>query len=128
MGHPARITWRAKASWLPNATQWDYIRYGTIPAEGSGDFDSDAQVDLDDLYFFQECFSDPAAGSWPGCAWADMDFDGDVDCDDWFAFLETWTDPANPPCLPQCDCDPADLNADGIVNAPDLAILLGGCG
>ncbi len=120
------ITWRASAAFLPDTTGWDYIRYGTIPAEGSGDFDSDGEVDFDDWPFFQECFSTDA-GSWPGCAWADMDFDGDTDCDDWSLFLKAWTDPADPPPLPECE-NPADFNGDGSVGPFDLAILLGAWG
>ncbi len=121
------IAWRALAWFLPNTTQWDYVRLGTIPQDGSGDFNTDGEIDFDDLYFFQECLSGPQ-GSWPGCAWSDMDGDVDVDCDDWSGFVNAWTDPADPPCMPTCDCDPADLNGDGAVGPFDLAILLGAWG
>ncbi|MCH8880777.1 MAG: hypothetical protein IID34_12965, partial [Planctomycetes bacterium] len=117
----------AKASWLPNTTQWDYIRYGTIASASSGDFDSDEEVDFYDFYFFQECLL-PPAGFWPGCAWADMDADGDTDCDDWALFLDAWTDPADPPGVPECDCAPPDLDCNGSVGPFDLALLLGNWG
>ena len=120
------IGWLARASYLPNTTQWDYVRLGTLPQNSSGDFQSDGEVGPDDLYYFQECFSTPA-GSWAGCAWADMDFDGGVDCDDWALFLAAWTDPADPPPLPPCD-NPADLDGDGDVDAADLAQLLAAWG
>jgi len=106
---------------------WDYIRYGVIPADGSGDLDNNREVGWYEVYYFQECLSSEA-GNWPGCAWADMDFSGGVDCDDWFLFLEAWTDPDDPPEMPECDCNPADLDCDGSVNAFDLAILLGSWG
>jgi len=121
------VNMRAKAAWLPNTTRWDYIRWGQIPPDGSGDFNSDGEVDSADLPFFQECLT-TEAGSWPGCAWADMDFDGDTDCDDGQLFIKAWTSPAAPPCIPTCTCDPADFNADGTVNASDLAFLLGAWG
>jgi hypothetical protein len=120
------VNLRAKASWLPNSTRWNYVRWGTIP-EYEGDFNSDGQVDFYDLYFFQECLT-TEAGGWRGCAWADMNFDGDTDCDDWTLFLKAWTDPADPPGIPECDCAPADLDCSGSVNAFDLAILLGNWG
>ena len=122
------IAWRAKAWFLANTTQWDYVRLGTTPQNSSGDFNSDSAVDFYDLYFFQECLT-TEAGGWAGCAWADMNFDGDTKCDDWALFLEAWTDPADPPCTPTCsDCDPADLNHDGQVGPFDLALLLGSWG
>lgn len=122
------MAWRAKAWFLPNTTQWDYVRIGTTPQVGSGDFDSDGEVDFDDLPFFQECLTTPA-GNWVGCRWADMDFDSDTDCDDWFAFLAAWTDPADPPAIPECDCNPAaDLDCDGSVGPFDLATLLAAWG
>ena len=89
---------------------------------------TEQEVDSYDLYFFQECLLGPG-GSWPGCSWADMDSNAAVDCTDWELFLQAWTDPAAPPCMPTCgDCDPADFNFDGSVNAFDLAVLLGSWG
>jgi len=61
---------------LESTTRWDYIRYGTIPDDASGDFDSDGDVDADDAYFFVDCLLGPGS-LWPGCAWADMNADGD---------------------------------------------------
>lgn len=117
------MAWRAKSWFLENNIKWDYVRLGTIPQDGSGDFNSDGEVNDDDFYFFQECITDPDAGSWRGCSWADFDFDGDVDCDDWQQFQLAWTDPGNPPCLSLCECC-ADLNADGAVDVSDLLDLL----
>ena len=70
--------------YLDNTTQWDYIRFGVIPVEGSGDFDSDGDLDLTDWYFFEECLTNggPDTEAGPGCLWADIDQDGDVDFGD----------------------------------------------
>ena len=75
------IQWFARcfANQEQNA-KWDYIRYGVIPADYSGDFDSNGVVDQTDLYFFVDCLLGPdhdAAG--PGCKWADMNGDGKAD-------------------------------------------------
>ena len=85
--HDARITWRGRSWYLPCENAWDYIRYGVTPVDGSGDYDSDAAVTLDDFYFFHECLSNrrpginggPGMGAGPGCRFADFDFDNDVD-------------------------------------------------
>ncbi len=86
-----RITWRAKASWLPNTTVWDYIRYGTIPEDGSGDYDSDDDIDGHDFYFFQDYLSGPEADAGPGGRFADFDGDTDVDLADFAAFQRAFT-------------------------------------
>jgi len=89
----ARIQWRAKSWYLENTVWWDYIRYGTIPQDASGDYDSDEDVDLDDYYYVHECFSksgpDVDAGS--GCRFADFDGDTDVDLKDLAAFQNAFT-------------------------------------
>ena len=121
------LPWLGSASYLPNMTQWDYVRLGTTPQNFSGDFNSDGQVDFYDLYYFQECLT-TEAGGWAGCVWADMDFSGATDCDDWVLFLKAWTDPADPPAMPGCDCAPPDLDCNGSVGPFDLALLLGNWG
>ena len=121
--YDAQVLFRTKAKFAPSTAIWDYIRWGNIPSEGSGDFNGDDLVNFDDLPFFIECLSG-SQGSWSGCAWADMDFDGDTDCDDWHLFVEAWTDPADPPGIPECECAPPDLNCDGNVGPFDLAALL----
>ncbi|MHC4063646.1 MAG: hypothetical protein ACYSUI_03990 [Planctomycetota bacterium] len=87
------ITWGAQSAYLESNVKWDYIRYGTIPEPGSGDYDSDGTVDLDDLYFFQECLSNggPETDAGPGCRFADFDDDTDVDLDDYAAFAAAFT-------------------------------------
>ncbi|MCH9002544.1 MAG: hypothetical protein IIC02_08215, partial [Planctomycetes bacterium] len=94
----ARITWRGKSWFLPCENRWQYIRYGLIPADGSGDFHSDGEVDSDDQYFFEECLDNSGENvdAGPGCRWADFDGDSDVDCDDWDAFETAWTGAGNP--------------------------------
>ncbi len=121
------IAWLGSASYLPNITRWDYVRFGTTPQNSSGDFNTDFEIDSYDLYYFHECLT-TEAGGWPGCVWADMGFSGGVNCDDWALFLAAWTDPADPPAMPECDCAPPDLDCNGSVSAFDLALLLGSWG
>jgi len=87
------IVWRTKAAWLPNRTEWDYIRYGRLPDDHSGDFDSTQSVTLFDFRYFDECRanSGPDTNAGPGCRWADMDADTDVDLHDFAAFQVAFT-------------------------------------
>ena len=93
------ITWRGRSWYLPCENAWDYIRYGVIPVDGSGDYDSDAEVGLDDFYFFHECLTNrrpgikggPGNDAGPGCRFADFDSDTDVDLHDFAAFQRTFT-------------------------------------
>lgn len=89
----ARIIWGAKMWWTPSRNEWDYVRYGVIPQSGSGDFDSDGDVDLRDFYFFDECLANGGADTevGPGCVWADMDQDNDVDFHDVALFQLAFT-------------------------------------
>ncbi|MCH7702202.1 MAG: hypothetical protein IID37_10985 [Planctomycetes bacterium] len=89
------ISWRGKSWYLESTTQWDYIRYGTIPKPGSGDFDSDDDVDLDDYYFFHDCVTGPNTNAGPGCVWADFDGDSDVDLIDFGHFQANFTGSAD---------------------------------
>jgi hypothetical protein len=87
------IAFRVQPWFLENTTQWDYVRLGTIPQPGSGDFDSEGDVDLRDFYFFDECLTNggPGVEAGPGCLWADMDQDGDVDFHDFSLFQLAFT-------------------------------------
>jgi len=82
------ISFRANSWYLDNTVWWDYIRYGTIPGDGSGDFDSDQDLDSTDWYFMQECLGNagPDVDAGPGCRFADFDADTDVDLADFAAF------------------------------------------
>jgi len=88
--YDSRITWQGSSWFLPNETWWDYFRYGRIPDDGSGDFDSDAFVTLADFYFFHECLTNVRPGinggpdndAGPGCRFADFDADADTDLAD----------------------------------------------
>ena len=51
------IKWGAFSWFLENTVSWDYIRFGTIPKDGSGDYDGDALLGLDDFYFLHECLT-----------------------------------------------------------------------
>ncbi len=92
--HDSVITWRGKSWYLPCENAWDYIRYGVIPVDGSGDYDSDGALTEDDFYFFHECLTNvrpginggPANDAGPGCRFADFDSDGDTDLWDFAAF------------------------------------------
>lgn len=97
------IIWQAAARYFPNTTRWDYIRYGVIPQDAGGDFDSDGDIDPFDLHYFFECFDGmpdelaagitrgPQRASGPGCRWADMDSDGDTDLLDFAQFSARYT-------------------------------------
>jgi hypothetical protein len=82
-----RISWRGRSWYLPCENAWDYIRYGVIPEDASGDFDSDAAHTLIDHYFVYDClakdgpgiFGGPDNDAGPGCRFADFDADSDVD-------------------------------------------------
>ena len=82
------LIWGARHDIYENNARWDFVRYGTIPDDASGDFDSDDDVDGHDFYFFHECFSNrgPGIDAGPGCRFADIDADNDVDLKDIAAF------------------------------------------
>ena len=86
------ITWHVQSAFLESAVKLDYIRYGTIPVDASGDFDSDGDVDDGDLYFFQDCLLGPDADG-PGCRWADMNGDGNADGADIRLFVDAMLAP-----------------------------------
>ncbi len=99
--HDSLITWRGRSWYLPCHNAWDYIRYGVIPADGSGDYDSDGAVTFDDFYYFHECLTNDRPGinggpendAGPGCRFADFDSDGDVDLRDIAEFQERFEAP-----------------------------------
>jgi len=87
------IVFGARASIEDSTTRWGYIRYGMIPEDGSGDYDSNALLDLADFYFFQECVSNSGPDNYagPGCLFADFDADTDVDLRDIAVFQKMFT-------------------------------------
>jgi hypothetical protein len=88
----ARIQWWARFYNDEQTAQWDYVRYGVIPADRSGDFDSNSVVDTNDLYFFVDCLLGPDYdANGPGCRWADMNGDGKVDGADVQLFCRAMT-------------------------------------
>jgi len=94
-----RITWGVRRSYVDATTRWDYVRYGVIPIDGSGDYDSDEDVDGRDFYFFHECLTNDRPGinggpdndAGPGCRFADFDADTDVDLQDVAVFQQLFT-------------------------------------
>ncbi len=93
----SKVIWGARYHHYPTTTCWDYLRYGDMPADASGDFDSSGTIDGQDFYFFAEYFSGEGVDAGPGARWADFDADTDVDCADWEAFQLAWTDTVNDP-------------------------------
>lgn len=66
-----------------------------IVPPGSGDSDSDGDVDFADLGRFQFCFRGSGEGLLdPACATLDLDGDADVDFNDWEMFLTAVTGPS----------------------------------
>jgi len=100
----SRIVFHGQAIETPVDNTWHYIRYGDIPVDASGDFDSDGEVDSFEVFYFDECLGESGAGvdAGPGCRWADMDGDTDVDCDDYDLFADAWTAPGDPPTIAPC--------------------------
>ncbi len=88
-----KIYFRAKSVFVDSTAEWQYFRWGDIPQPGSGDFDSEGDVDLRDFFYFHECTSNsgPGIDAGPGCRWADMDADTDVDLIDFALFQRAFT-------------------------------------
>ena len=88
------VLWGVQRHTFDATTHWDYIRFGAIPQDGSGDYDSDGSVTAHDFYFFHECLTNrrpgvnggPGYDAGPGCRFADFDFDGDTDLRDFADF------------------------------------------
>ena len=57
------------------------------------DCNADGDVDLQDFFAFQTCFTGPGGSLAPGCECADSDGDDDVDLQDFFAFQTAYTGP-----------------------------------
>ena len=95
----SRLTWAVRHYQPGYTTRWDYVRFGLIPLDASGDYDSDEDIDGRDFYFFHECLTNarpginggPGNDAGPGCRFADFDADDDVDLLDFAAFQRTFT-------------------------------------
>ncbi len=88
-----RLNFGARSHFGDNLGEWEYFRWGDLPIPGSGDFDSEGDVDLRDFFYFHECASNsgPGVDAGPGCRWADMDGDTDVDLIDFALFQRAFT-------------------------------------
>jgi len=100
----SKIIWGPSHYQFDNHCQWDFVRYGTVPAPASGDFDSNGEVDSFDHFYFSECQQRSAGGepAFPSCAWADFDDSNTVDCSDWATFKAAWTGLGSPPINVAC--------------------------
>ena len=76
---PPRVSWRAKAAWVPHTTHWDYIRFGTIPPGEPGDTNCDGAVNVFDIDPFLLALLDPDGYSqqFPACIHDTADLNGD---------------------------------------------------
>jgi hypothetical protein len=82
------VTFRGQASAPVNTTMWRYVRFGRIPIDGSGDYDSNGMVDQTDLFYFVDCLLGPDYdASGPSSKWADMNKDGVANGADVQAFV-----------------------------------------
>ncbi len=78
----------------PSINEWDYVRYGVIPQNGSGDFNNNGTIDDTDLYYFVDCLLGPATdAAGPGCKWADLNADGTANAADIQAFANAMMAP-----------------------------------
>jgi hypothetical protein len=59
---------------------------GVLIAEVTGDFDGDADVDIDDYVIVHDCLTGPEGGILPDCGPVDLGGDDDVDIHDLAAF------------------------------------------
>lgn len=64
-----------------------------ISVGGTGDFEQDGDVDLDDFAQFMACYTGPGGCTGPDCAFADFDDDGDVDVADFAELQLAFTGP-----------------------------------
>ena len=90
----AKIIWGAQMWNTPSINEWDYVRYGVIPQNGSGDFNNNGTIDDTDLYYFVDCLLGPATdAAGPGCKWADLNADGTANAADIQAFANAMMAP-----------------------------------
>ena len=76
---------------------------------GTGDFDNNCQLDIDDFSAFVECLNGPGGGLLQSECWrGDFDGDGDVDLHDFaeyqIAFASTFAGEVGACCLPDDSC------------------------
>jgi hypothetical protein len=128
LGYNPRSSWHGQSWYLPCHNAWDYIRYGVLPQEASGDYDSNGVVGEFDYYLFQDCltkdgpgiFGGPENDAGPACRFADFSTegaapdgeddgpDGDVDLLDFAEFQNLFcsADPRRSPREPGCPVRP----------------------
>ncbi|MEK6674877.1 MAG: hypothetical protein AABZ47_04385 [Planctomycetota bacterium] len=95
------VLFATRRQMFDSTTRWDYVRYGVIPQDASGDFDTNEAVELFDFYYFHECLTNDRIGihggpdqtSGPGCQFTDFDGDSDVDLCDFAEFQNRFGDP-----------------------------------
>ena len=88
------LIWGVRRHTFDARTRWDHLRFGLIPEDAGGDYDSDGVVTHHDFYFFHECLTNqrpginggPGNDAGPGCRFADFDSDDDVDLFDFAQF------------------------------------------
>lgn len=79
------------------------IRVDVGPPRSPGDFDSDGDVDQDDLTIFRACMTGPGLGpTVSGCARADLDGDSDADQSD-FGLFQRCLSGSGVSASPSCD-------------------------
>ena len=69
------------------------ITPGSSNSAMPGDCDDDGDVDLQDFFAFQTCFTGPVGPVAPGCECVDFNSDDDVDLQDFLAFQTSFTGP-----------------------------------
>jgi hypothetical protein len=90
----AVLGWGTRSNGFETTSAWDYIRFGRISDDGTGDIDTDNEADHVDTPYVIECltrdgpeiFGGPQQNAGPGCRFTDFDGDSDVDLLDFAEF------------------------------------------
>ena len=110
-------------------TNWDdgqgnFLYYNQNDAVKFCDFDADGDVEMDDYFAFEACFTGPDGGPpAEGCDPGDADLDGDIDCDDWSRIPLVWDGPGGVPVHESCVNPIPTMSTWGVVIMALFAVL-----
>jgi hypothetical protein len=91
----SRVAWGDSVQGVASVHQWDYVRFGVVPATETGDINCDGTVNFADINPFVQALTDPGGhqAAYPGCPPenADLNADGSVDFQDINPFVQLLT-------------------------------------